>query len=99
MTINERIKDLRWRAGLSQTQLAKLSGVTQSQISKIENGKSQDIAFFTIAKILNALGYRLVVTFLNGKEGGSDEFSLCEILLLAWAFAYFGAHFVAYLIR
>lgn len=99
MKINERIKDLRGRAGLSQTQLAKLSGVTQAQISKIENGKAQDIAFFTIAKLLNALGYRLVITFLNEKEGGSDEFSLLEILFLAFAVAYFGAHFVAYLIR
>lgn len=99
MKINERIKDLRGRAGLSQTKLAKLSGVTQAQISKIENGKAQDIAFFTIAKILNALGYRLVVTFLNEEEGGSDEFRLWEILLLAWSLVYFGAHFVAYLIR
>lgn len=54
--------------GITQKQLAEKSGVTQANISKIENG-----TYLPSIKILNkiaqGLGKKLVVDFINREEG------------------------------
>ena len=52
---------------ITQNQLAEKSGVTQSNISKIENG-SYHPSISTLKKIANALGKRLVIDFVD-REG------------------------------
>jgi transcriptional regulator with XRE-family HTH domain len=45
----------RWRAGLTQAELAELAGITDGQLSKIENGKS-GAGPGTLRKLAEALG-------------------------------------------
>jgi len=55
-TINERIGDLRTSRGLSQRELCDLIGVVPSQLSRIENGKIQNISSNILIKLAKALG-------------------------------------------
>jgi len=48
------LKNLRMRQGITQTELAKLSGVSQSVIAKIESGKI-DPSYTSVKKIFEAL--------------------------------------------
>lgn len=54
MDIGKIIKELRKEAGLSQTQLAKMVGYSQSVITKWENGESEPNAK-AIVKLAKAL--------------------------------------------
>ena len=64
--INAEVRDLvisaRSAANLTQKQLAQRSGVSQANISKIENGNYQP-SLSTLKRIAGALGKRLVVSF------------------------------------
>ncbi|MCD8204799.1 MAG: helix-turn-helix transcriptional regulator [Coprobacillus sp.] len=59
------IKEKRLSLGLSQTELAALTGLDRAQISRIESYKERGVTIDTIEKILNALGMELVVKPLN----------------------------------
>lgn len=58
--IREQIVKAREEARLTQRELATLSGLTQSNISNIENGSNKP-TIATIKKIADALGKRLIV--------------------------------------
>lgn len=60
--ISEQIIRAREEAQLTQKDLARLSGVTQSNISNIECGNNRP-TISTLKKIADALGKRLVVDF------------------------------------
>ena len=64
--IDAEVRDLvisaRNAADLTQKQLAQRSGVSQANISKIENGNSHP-SLSTLKRIAGALGKRLVVSF------------------------------------
>ena len=64
--IDVEVRDLvisaRNAANLTQKQLAQRSGVSQSNISKIENGNYHP-SLSTLKRIADALGKRLVVSF------------------------------------
>ena len=64
--IDVEVRDLvisaRSTANLTQKQLAQRSGVSQANISKIENGNYQP-SLSTLKRIAGALGKRLVVSF------------------------------------
>lgn len=55
VAIGVRLRRLRQEKSLTQSQLAKLTGVRQSHISKIENNRSS-VSIETLEKIANALG-------------------------------------------
>ncbi len=62
--ISELIQTLRNETGLSQKQLSEKTGISQANISKIENGHytpSIDI----LKRIADALGKRLIVDFID----------------------------------
>lgn len=69
--IHEEIRKLisytRTTMGLTQKELAFLSGMTQANISKIENGNALP-SIATLKKIADSLGKRLVIDFVE-KEG------------------------------
>ena len=63
MALNDQVKFARERLGLTQVQLAKLAGASQTTISEIENGKTQDIGaklLFQFADALNVDGRSLI---------------------------------------
>lgn len=63
--LGEALKEERQRQNLTQRQLGELAGVTESIISKVENGHSA--SFFSIDGILQALGIN--ATFDMGRLG------------------------------
>ena len=57
------VGDLRAKAGISQTALAKAAGVSQPLIARLETGDQRRTPTFDMVfKILKALGYRLEVS-------------------------------------
>ena len=52
---------------ITQAQLARKSGVSQSNISKIENGNYRP-SIATVKKIADAMGKRLVIDFLDMED-------------------------------
>jgi HTH-type transcriptional regulator/antitoxin HipB len=63
------IRDLRKKHGLSQGELAHISGVSLPTISRFEREKDT-IRLDVLMKLLDALGYRLEIT-AKEKENGS----------------------------
>jgi len=62
--IRDQIINAREDANLTQKELASLSGLTQSNISNIENGNNRP-TITTLKKIADALGKRLVIDFAD----------------------------------
>ena len=56
------IRDLRKQAGLTQTELAKLVGTTQSVISRLEDSDYAGHSLSMLDRIAKALNQRLTVT-------------------------------------
>ena len=54
---------LRQELGISQVQLSSMTGITQSDIKNLENGKSNP-SITTLKKIADAFGKKLVVQFV-----------------------------------
>lgn len=60
-----KIKELREKAGLSQAELSKESGVSQNLIARLESGSLTNTTTDTLFKIANALGVRVEQLFLR----------------------------------
>ena len=60
--MNEMLK-LRSEAGISQSQLSQKTGITQPDISKLENGKANP-SIATLKKVARAFGKKLSVQFV-----------------------------------
>lgn len=61
------ISSARNELGLTQKELAKLSGVSQANISKFETGSSCP-HISTLKKLADGLGKKLVIAFTDGEE-------------------------------
>jgi transcriptional regulator with XRE-family HTH domain len=57
------LRDARTRAGLSQTELARLAGVAQSVVSAYESGRRQP-SLSTLARLVAATGSELEITLV-----------------------------------
>lgn len=62
------LRELRKSAGLSQAELAGRIGVSQRQVSKIENGDLENSKVSTIRRYIEALGGKLEVEYLIGDK-------------------------------
>lgn len=72
--LGETIRNARMKCGLSQRGLAELSGITQTQICRIETGQSKKLQLRTISSIGNILKNVLEVDFYYAlKEVGFNE--------------------------
>lgn len=60
--MNEMLK-LRGEAGMSQSQLSQKTGITQHDISKLENGKANP-SIATLKKVARAFGKKLRIQFV-----------------------------------
>jgi transcriptional regulator with XRE-family HTH domain len=56
---NNRIKQIMKKQGITQIELGKMTGIAQSDLSKIIAGKKELMALKTAAKIATALGYSI----------------------------------------
>lgn len=63
LALGQLIHDLRTLAGLSQRELAERMGTTQSVISRLEEGGGAKNRIDTLARVAEALGRHLVVSF------------------------------------
>lgn len=63
LALGQLIHDLRTGAGLSQRQLAERMGTTQSVISRLEESGGARNRIDTLARVAEALGRHLVVSF------------------------------------
>ncbi len=63
----ELIVNTRTQVGITQKQLAEKSGVSQANISKIENGKYRP-SIPILKKIADGLGKRLIIEFVDREE-------------------------------
>jgi len=61
MRVEQELVALRQARGVSQRQLARMLGVTQPVIARIESGRSQNIGLQTIVRVARALGGRVQV--------------------------------------
>ena len=68
MQLLEEIKALRIKKRISQVELAKLAGVKQSAISRIENNTNQNPKLATVTKIVHAMNYELKLVKKKKKE-------------------------------
>lgn len=60
LRIGSRLRELREAQGLTMTQLGEMCGLTQSTISKVENGK-WSVSLDILSKICEALGARVEI--------------------------------------
>ncbi len=67
--IGRKIGELRGKLGITTTDLAKRVGISQAQISRLENGK-QGFRANTLLRISKALGVKPLYFFLEDEGGG-----------------------------
>lgn len=63
-----RLRELRERAGLTQTELAARIGVGQRQVSKIERGDLESAKVATIRRYVEAVGGGLAIEYVVGDQ-------------------------------
>ena len=64
--MKNRLKEFREKKGLSQEQLAEMSGISRTTISDLENEKKQVTTNVTLEKLANALGKKVTsIFFIN----------------------------------
>lgn len=73
-TLGEHISARRKKLGLSQTELARRASVSRATLDALENGRSGELGFSKIARLLSALGLRL-----NLEEAASQRPTLDEL--------------------
>lgn len=61
--MHQMIKSIRTDKGISQSELARRSGISRVTINNIENGKQEDMKVETIRKIANALEVDVSIFF------------------------------------
>src|SRR5207247_713101 len=63
MELEQELIRLRRERGLSQVTVAKLLGVSQPALAKIESGKDKNLGVVTLAKYAAALGAKVMIKF------------------------------------
>lgn len=65
------IRETRNELGITQQELSERTGISQSSISRIENGSSVP-SLVTLKKIGDSIGKRIIITYENS-DGGLDD--------------------------
>lgn len=63
--MENKLKQIREEAGMSQEELSKKSTVSRTTISELENGKTDVITNVTLEKIANALNRKVTEIFFQ----------------------------------
>ena len=75
--VGEKIRELRKNAGLTQQELAKKTGIIQSDLSRMESGEYR-VSLVALTKILGALDMTVSEFFGEGSPVGSVEAALID---------------------
>lgn len=70
----EKLRKLRIKCNLTQTELSKRSGVSQPYINELENGKKVNPSIIILAKLANALGTRVSELLDDDVNEGMAEY-------------------------
>lgn len=62
--MKNRLQELRWNKGWSQSQLSRISGVSQSVISEIENDIEENPRVYTAIRLAHALSVSVEDIFI-----------------------------------
>jgi transcriptional regulator with XRE-family HTH domain len=81
-TIGRKISELRGRLGMTTTDLAGRVGISQAQISRLENGK-QGFRSKTLSRIAEALGVKPVYFFIEEPTGEGEAAESAPVYGLA----------------
>lgn len=73
LALGQLIYDLRTEVGISQRELAERMGTTQSVISRLEEGGGARNRIDTLARVANALGRHLIVSFPEEVPAGLKD--------------------------
>lgn len=73
MSLSDRIRNARRRSNLTQVQLAKICGISQSALSDLESGKSKSLRGKTLLSMAAALGQS--PEWLAGDSEKADAFN------------------------
>ena len=66
------IRETRNELGITQQELSERTGISQSSISRIENGSSVP-SLVTLKKIGDSIGKRIIITYENSGGGLDDD--------------------------
>jgi transcriptional regulator with XRE-family HTH domain len=80
LAIGEKFRESRIAAGLTQTAVAQAAGISGSELSRIENGRSPHVAFETLVLIATVLGLDLP---LRAYPAGEPIRDAAQLALLA----------------
>lgn len=69
MRLEQQLVRLREARGLSQVQLARILGVSQQAVAKIESGRATNLELKTLVKHVLALGGQLEIRIVKAKPG------------------------------
>lgn len=72
-SIGTEIATRRRKLGLSQTALAKSASVSRATVDALENGRTGELGFSKITKILSALGMELKLQDTGSRRPTLDE--------------------------
>jgi transcriptional regulator with XRE-family HTH domain len=76
MTLGKKIRKLRGNRGISQQQLAEVTGINQATISRVETGQVQDVKAEYLTKLAKALG--VTVGYLAGEVHIMNEVDIFQ---------------------
>jgi len=65
LELGETIKKLRKEKKLTQQELAKITNISRTTLSKLENGYIANISIVTLNDVLNQLGHELDIKPIN----------------------------------
>lgn len=67
-TLADQVRNMRLALGMTQEQLAERSGLTQSMIAEIENGKRANLSMTTIQKLAQGLNCHFIPQLMPYKD-------------------------------
>ena len=73
ISVGEQIAAHRKRLKLSQAELARKAGISRATLDALENGRTGEMGFSKVARLLAALGLELTLQTASGRRPTLDE--------------------------
>jgi len=72
-SIGQQISERRKKLKLSQTALARRAGISRATLESLENGRTGELGFSKLSKLLAALGLELKIEAASSRRPTLDE--------------------------